>query len=53
VLPVYATAAGGWGVGKAPDDPSLRLYSDLGVDAAQKVTRAGGRAAPAPSRAPP
>ncbi len=32
VLPVYATAADGWWMGKAPDDPSLRLYSDLGVD---------------------
>ena len=32
VLPVYATATDGWWMGKAPDDPSLRLYSDLGVD---------------------
>src|SRR3712207_1729461 len=32
VLPVYATAADGWWMGKAPDDPSLRLYADLGVD---------------------
>jgi iron complex transport system substrate-binding protein len=32
VLPVYATASDGWWMGKAPDDPSLRLYSDLGVD---------------------
>jgi len=32
VLPVYATASEGWWMGKAADDPSLRLYSDLGVD---------------------
>ena len=32
MLPVYATAADGWWMGKASDDPSLRLYSDLGVD---------------------
>ncbi|TFV63516.1 ABC transporter substrate-binding protein [Geodermatophilus sp. DF01-2] len=32
VLPVYATASDGWWMGKAADDPSLRLYSDLGVD---------------------
>ncbi|NEK59561.1 ABC transporter substrate-binding protein [Geodermatophilus sabuli] len=31
VLPVYATASEGWWMGKAPDDPSLRLYQDLGV----------------------
>jgi iron complex transport system substrate-binding protein len=32
VLPVYATASDGWWMGKAADDPSLRLYADLGVD---------------------
>ena len=32
VLPVYATATDGWWMAKAPDDPALRLYSDLGVD---------------------
>src|SRR5918997_436617 len=32
VLPVYATASDGWWMGRAADDPSLRLYSDLGVD---------------------
>jgi iron complex transport system substrate-binding protein len=31
VLPVYATEADGWWMAKAPDDPSLRLYQDLGV----------------------
>ncbi|RFU20161.1 ABC transporter substrate-binding protein [Geodermatophilus marinus] len=31
VLPVYATEADGWWMAKAPDDPALRLYSDLGV----------------------
>jgi len=31
VLPVYATEADGWWMAKAPDDPSLHLYSDLGV----------------------
>jgi iron complex transport system substrate-binding protein len=31
VLPVYATAADGWWMAKAADDPSLRLYQDLGV----------------------
>lgn len=31
VLPVYATASEGWYMGKAPDDPQLRLYQDLGV----------------------
>jgi iron complex transport system substrate-binding protein len=31
VLPVYATAGEGWWMGKAADDPSLRLYQDLGV----------------------
>ncbi|MGY1773442.1 ABC transporter substrate-binding protein [Blastococcus sp. SYSU D00813] len=32
VLPVYATASEGWYMGKAPDDPQLRLYQDLGVE---------------------
>ncbi|MGY1720453.1 MULTISPECIES: ABC transporter substrate-binding protein [unclassified Blastococcus] len=32
VLPVYATPSEGWWMGKAEDDPALRLYSDLGVD---------------------
>jgi iron complex transport system substrate-binding protein len=32
VLPVYATASDGWWMGKALDDPGLRLYADLGVD---------------------
>ena len=32
MLPVYATASDGWWMGKAADDPSLRLYADLGVD---------------------
>ncbi|MGY1635816.1 ABC transporter substrate-binding protein [Geodermatophilus sp. SYSU D00742] len=31
VLPVYATVADGWWMNKAADDPSLRLYQDLGV----------------------
>jgi iron complex transport system substrate-binding protein len=31
VLPVYATEADGWWMAKAPDDPSLHLYQDLGV----------------------
>jgi iron complex transport system substrate-binding protein len=31
VLPVYATASDGWWMAKAADDPSLRLYQDLGV----------------------
>ncbi|MFW3172112.1 ABC transporter substrate-binding protein [Geodermatophilus sp. CPCC 206100] len=31
VLPVYATVADGWWMAKAPDDPQLRLYQDLGV----------------------
>ena len=31
VLPVYATEADGWWMAKAPDDPSLHLYEDLGV----------------------
>jgi iron complex transport system substrate-binding protein len=32
VLPVFATEADGWWMAKAPDDPSLHLYQDLGVD---------------------
>src|SRR4051794_17279648 len=32
VLPVYATEADGWWMAKAPDDPSLHLYQDLGVN---------------------
>ncbi|MGY1742269.1 MULTISPECIES: ABC transporter substrate-binding protein [unclassified Blastococcus] len=32
VLPVYATESDGWYMGKAPDDPQLRMYQDLGVD---------------------
>jgi iron complex transport system substrate-binding protein len=31
VLPVYATESDGWWMAKAPDDPSLHLYEDLGV----------------------
>jgi iron complex transport system substrate-binding protein len=31
VLPVYATESDGWWMAKAPDDPSLHLYQDLGV----------------------
>ena len=31
VLPVYATVADGWWMNKAADDPSLRLYQELGV----------------------
>jgi iron complex transport system substrate-binding protein len=31
VLPVYATQSDGWWMAKAPDDPSLHLYEDLGV----------------------
>jgi iron complex transport system substrate-binding protein len=31
VLPVFATAADGWWMAKAADDPSLHLYQDLGV----------------------
>ncbi|MBB3085267.1 ABC transporter substrate-binding protein [Geodermatophilus sabuli] len=31
VLPVYATVADGWWMNKAPDDPQLRLYQELGV----------------------
>ncbi|MGY1811433.1 ABC transporter substrate-binding protein [Blastococcus sp. SYSU D00820] len=31
VLPVYATAAEGWNMAKAPDDPALALYQELGV----------------------
>jgi iron complex transport system substrate-binding protein len=31
VLPVYATPSDGWWMAKAPDDPSLHLYQDLGV----------------------
>jgi iron complex transport system substrate-binding protein len=32
VLPVFATEADGWWMAKAPDDPSLHLYQDLGVN---------------------
>jgi len=32
VLPVYATEADGWWMAKAPDDPSLHLYEELGVN---------------------
>jgi iron complex transport system substrate-binding protein len=32
VLPVYATESDGWWMAKAPDDPSLHLYQDLGVN---------------------
>ena len=32
VLPVYATQGDGWWMAKAPDDPSLHLYQDLGVN---------------------
>jgi iron complex transport system substrate-binding protein len=32
VLPVFATEADGWWMAKAPDDPSLHLYADLGVN---------------------
>ncbi len=32
VLPVYATEADGWWMAKAPDDPSLHLYQELGVN---------------------
>jgi iron complex transport system substrate-binding protein len=32
VLPVYATEGDGWWMAKAPDDPSLHLYQDLGVN---------------------
>ena len=32
VLPVYATQADGWWMAKAPDDPSLHLYQELGVN---------------------
>ncbi|RBY92825.1 ABC transporter substrate-binding protein [Blastococcus sp. TF02A-30] len=32
VLPVFATEADGWWMAKAPDDPQLRLYQDLGVN---------------------
>jgi iron complex transport system substrate-binding protein len=32
VLPVFATEADGWWMAKAPDDPSLHLYEDLGVN---------------------
>ena len=32
VLPVFATAADGWWMAKAPDDPQLRMYADLGVN---------------------
>ncbi|MGY1642131.1 ABC transporter substrate-binding protein [Geodermatophilus sp. SYSU D00703] len=31
VLPVYASPSDGWWMAKAPDDPSLHLYQDLGV----------------------
>jgi iron complex transport system substrate-binding protein len=31
VLPVYATEGDGWWMAKAPDDPSLHMYEDLGV----------------------
>ncbi|WP_211354966.1 ABC transporter substrate-binding protein [Blastococcus colisei] len=31
VLPVFATEADGWWMAKAPDDPQLALYQDLGV----------------------
>jgi len=32
VLPVYATESDGWWMATAPDDPSLHLYQDLGVN---------------------
>jgi iron complex transport system substrate-binding protein len=32
VLPVFATEADGWWMAKAPDDPSLHLYQELGVN---------------------
>jgi iron complex transport system substrate-binding protein len=32
VLPVYATEGDGWWMAKAPDDPSLHMYEDLGVE---------------------
>jgi iron complex transport system substrate-binding protein len=32
VLPVYATESDGWWMAMAPDDPSLHLYQDLGVN---------------------
>jgi iron complex transport system substrate-binding protein len=31
VLPVFTTEADGWWMGKAPDDPQLRMYQELGV----------------------
>ena len=32
VLPVFATEADGWWMAKAPDDPQLALYEELGVN---------------------
>jgi iron complex transport system substrate-binding protein len=32
VLPVYATEGDGWWMAKAPDDPQLALYQELGVN---------------------